>query len=200
MAGLDLTKTPVTGNRTTKHLKRASDILEEVQVQVRSLGLPEYPKPSGEAPPLCDVDVATLGNHELASLMSKYIAYSNYLAPRVAEAAAALKISAANLKTVLAAQKVSLMKTDVPKSEISDRAKDSTEYLEHEIEHLKLWAMHEVLEAHYKAYGKQYDALSRTVELRKMEYEDANRQRGVENFKNRLGGKRPVQAPGTIRR
>jgi hypothetical protein len=134
--------------------------------------------------------------------MSQYIAYSNYLAPKVATAASALRISAANLKLVLANQKVSLMKTYVPKAELSDRAKDSPEYQEYELEHLKLWAMHEILEAHYKAYGKQYEALSRSVELRKMEFESSLRQSGVDSFKNRIGGgKRPApQRPGSIRR
>jgi hypothetical protein len=149
------------------------------------MGLPEYPKPKTAPEPLCDIDVGALTNRELETQMANYVAYAMYIAPKLAEAEAAYKISTANMKAVAASLKVSLYKDRVPKSEIDARVLVAPEYIEQELEHLKLYATKEILEAHYKAYSKQAGALSRFVELRKLEYEQEVRQHSVSTFKGR---------------
>lgn len=191
MSGLNLKGTPISSRNTQERTKRALDILEEIQQQVKKMGLPEYPKPTTQPTPLSDLDVGALSNRELETQMASYVAYAMFLAPKLAEAEAAYKISTANMKAVAASLKVSLFKDEVPKSEIDARVSVAPEYIEQELEHLKLFATKQILEAHYKAYSKQAGALSRIVELRKLEYEQETRQHNVGSFKRPAGGGLP---------
>lgn len=196
MNKLDLTKTPVTGNRAATHLQKSSDILDDVLRKIKAMGLPDYPKPKREATPLTELDIDALSDRELATIMAEYMAYAAFILPKLAAIESTYRISASNLKMLLSNLKVKLLKTEgIAKSELSDLAKDTPEYMEHELEHLKIMAMREILEAHSKAYSKQYDALSRIVELRKMEFEQTQRQQGVSSFRSRVAGK-----PGQLRR
>lgn len=199
--GLNLKGTPVTSNATTKRAKRAFDMLAEIRQEVMDMGIPPMPQPKTAPTPLSELEVGTLDNRDLETHMSNYIAYAQYVGPKLAETVAAYKAAASNLKAVAASLKVSLMKQDIAKKEIDARTTESEDYAEAEYEYLKLYALKEVLGSYYKSYSRQAQALSRIVELRKLEYEQAVRQQSVANFKP--GERRPRGGgglPGNIRR
>jgi hypothetical protein len=191
--GLDLKGVPVTSRSTKERTRKALDILEEIQAQVAKMGLPEYPKPATAPTPLCDLDVGSLSNRELETQMTSYVAYAQYISPKLAEAESAYKISSANLKAVAASLKVSLFRDDVPKAELQARIATAPEYIEQELEHLKLYATRTILESYYQSYSKQAAGLSRIIELRKLEFEQELRANSVGSHKR--GG-----LPGKFRR
>lgn len=194
--GLNLRGTPLASQHAHERTKRAFDILQEIQEEAARMGLPPYPKPSSAPKALSDIDVGELSNRELETQMAKYVGYASYLMPKLAEAEAAYKIATANLKSIKASLKVSLFKDGIPKNEIEARVIESPEYAEQDLELLKLFATKEILDAHYKAYSKQAQALSRFVELRKLEFEQSLREHNVGNIKKRQAS----GIPGGFRR
>ena len=196
MVGLNLKGAPVVSKAAQDRAQHAFDILAEIQEMVTRMGLPEYPRPKAAPVPLSDLDISALTNQEVAAQMANYIAYAQYVGAKVAEVEAAYKISAANLKQIAATQKVSLFNDATPKTEIEARITVSPEYQKHEYEHLKLYATKSILSAYYKSYSRQAQALSRIVELRKLEYEQEARQNAVNS--HRVPGRGGL--PGTLRR
>lgn len=186
--GLDLRGTPVASKSAKETAQKAFDVLAEIQEQVAMMGLPDYPKPTNAPRPLSDIDVGSLSNRELETQMTSYVAYAMYVMPKVAEAEASYKIAVANLKKITANLKVGLFKDKTSKAEIDARVTDSPEYQEYELETLKLFAIKEILDSHYKAYSKQASALSRVIELRKLEYEQAVREASVGKYRRPAGG------------
>lgn len=187
MPSLDLKGVPIASESSVQRSQRALDILEEIQAQVRAMGLPDYPKPETSPVPLSEIDPSDLSNRDLEKHLTTYIAYAAYLEPKVAEAEFAYKASAHNLKAIKASLKVSLYKDNVPKSEIEARVTDSPEYCAQELEHLKLYAIKQILEAHHSGYSRQAAGLSRLVEMRKLEYEQESRGQHVQNYKPKPG-------------
>lgn len=192
---LNLKDTPVAAKSAQVRTKRALDLLLEVQELVKRMGLPEMPKPEHRPLPLADLDTGALSNRELETQMTTYVAFAQYIGPKLAEAEAAYKISDANLKTIKASLKVDLFKDKVPKTEIDARVACAPAYAEQELEHLKVYATKEVLKAYYKSFSRQAQALSRIVEMRKLEFEQEQRQNSVANHRAPRGG-----LPGRFRR
>jgi len=193
MSSLDLRKTTVIGKKAAAGVKRAFDILEEVQQDARDMGLEDYPKPAGTPPPLSNLDPENLQNRDLEVYYTAYVAYAQYIGPKVAAAEAAYKISTSNLARIAANLEAEMHKDEVPKAEIKARVKTHPHWEEQELEHLKLFATKTILEAHYKAYSNQAKALSRIIELRKLEFE--SQVRG-----DSIGRARPGQARRTLPR
>jgi hypothetical protein len=199
--GLNLKGTPATSNATIKRTKRALDLVTEIREEIAAMGIHPYPQPKTAPTPLSDLDVGSLSNRELETHMTNYVAYAQYVGPKLAETEAAYKVSGANLKAVAASQKVSLMKDGIPKNQIDSRVTESQDYAEAELEYLKLYAIKQVLASYYKSYSRQASALSRIVELRKLEYEQDLRQHNVARYKP--GHERPRAGggvPGNLRR
>jgi hypothetical protein len=185
---LTLKKAAVVSKNVQERAKSAFDILEEIQDKVRSMGVPDYPKPNELPPPLGSVDIGALTNRDLESYYTKYVAYAQYLAPKIAQAEAAHKINQSNLKHVKATLTNQLVKSGVPKSEHAAQIQENAEYIEQEIEDLKLFATKTILASYYKAYVNQAKALSRVIELRKMEHEQTMRGANIGAFKGPSGG------------
>lgn len=176
MKGLNLKKAAVVPRETQEQIgQNAFDILEEVQIRMRKLGIPDVPKPDDMPPSLGNVDVGSVPNREIESLYTKYLAYASYLAPRVAEIVSSYKISTANLKRVAADIKLQLVRDSMPREELSAAILGHPVYIEQELEHLKLFAMKEIIGSYYKSYSKQASALSRIIEIRKLEQEQEQR-------------------------
>lgn len=194
MSGLNLRGTPVVSKDKARRAQEAFEILGEVQEMVRKMGLPPYPKPEAAPTPLCELEMEALSNQEVAAQMVNYIAYAQYVSTKLAEAEAAYKISEVNLKQIAANLKVALFSDGVAKAEVSARIQDSSEYQKYEQEHLKLFATKSILSAYYKSYSRQAAALSRVVELRKLEFEQEHRANNVNSHK------RPGGIPGRLRR
>lgn len=195
MPGLNLSGIAVTSAKTKERIARGLEILEAIQKQVRAMGVPDYPRPRQTPEAIADVDLSAMTNRELEQLMSQYTAWAAFMGTKLAEAEVAYKASTAAMKAVTASLRVSLLKDGVPKNEIDAKVQTSPEYIEYDLEHLKLYAAREILDAHYKAYSRSAQAVSRNIELRKLEYEQDMRQQNVSSFKrNHLG------RPGQIRR
>ncbi len=190
MAGLKLNKVPIAKN-TEENQRRALAILADLKELTRSMGLPDYPRPANVPVPLADIDIGSLDNRDLETHMAQYTAWATFLLGKVAEAVSAHKTSGAMLKQLKAELKVELLKTDTPKSEIDALVEVSPKYQEYELEHLKLYATREILTAHYKAYSKQAQVLSRFVELRKLEFEQEHRAAAVANHRHGSRGGLP---------
>lgn len=192
---LNLKGTPVASKGAQARTKRALDLLAEIQELVKRMGLPEMPKPEHRPMPLADLDTGALSNREVETQMTMYVAYAQYIGPKLAEAEAAYKISSANLKTIAASLKVDMYKDKIPKTEVDARVANSPQYAEQELEHLKMYAVKEVLKAYYKSFSRQAQALSRIVEMRKLEFEQEQRHNSVQNQRAPRGG-----LPGRFRR
>lgn len=187
MAGLRLGGVPI-AKTTGTHVHKALAILEELKELSRQMGLPEYPRPQNVPTPLADIDIGSLSNRDLETHMAAYTAWATFLLGKVAEAEATYKTSVATLKQLKAELKVQLFKDEVPKSEIDARVEMAPKYMEYELEHLKIFATREILDAHYKAYAKQAQVLSRFVELRKLEFEMELRHHNVDRHRPSRGG------------
>lgn len=175
MPPLNLRKRPVVSQHEINRGKAAFDILEEVQQRVRDMGIPEYPQPKNTPTPLGNLEVGKLSNRDIETYYTQYVAYAQYLAPKLAEVESAYKISESNMKHVVATLKVELVKDQVPKAEHDALVKENEIYLQQEIEHLKLFATKEILSAYHSGYVNQAKAMSRVVELRKLEQEQEAR-------------------------
>lgn len=200
MPKLDLKGTAVASASTKARTTKALDILEEVQAMAGKMGLHAFPRPSTAPASLAELDPGSLSNRDLESAMTAYVAYASYIEPKLAEAESAYKISTANLKSVASSLKLSLFADGTRTAEVDARVNTSPEYIEYELEHLKLYATKEILAAHHHAYSKQAGALSRIIELRKLEFEQQHR---LNNVGNHRPGDRPHSRgglPGTIRR
>lgn len=195
--GLDLRSTPVMTKGAAASIKGAMDILADVQRSVRNMGLPEYPKPEGTAPPLGNLDSAALSNRELERYYTSYVAYAAYIGPKVAEAEAAYRISGSNLKQIAANLETQMYASKVPKAEVKAKVLNNPVWIEQELEHLKLFATKTILESHMSSYSNQAKALSRCIELRKMEFESENRANGIGAYK---GPARQQGRPGSFAR
>jgi hypothetical protein len=199
--GLRLEGVPVLSTNTKERLKRSLEILQDIQEQVALMGIPEYPKPRNQPEAIADVDLSAMSNRELEQLLSQYTAWAAYIGTKLAEAEVAVKASDASMKAVIASLKSSLFKDGTPKAEVDAKVKTSPQYIEYDLEHLKLYATREILDAHYKAYSRSAQAVSRNIELRKLEYEQEQRHSGVSGFKRQhLNQQRPagsMRRPGT---
>ncbi len=191
--GLDLKGVPVAPRRTKERSRKALELLEDIQQRVTAMGLAPYPRPTNAPEALGDLDIESLSNRELEKQFAHYVAYGAYVATKLAEAEIALKIAAKHIEALTASLKVTLFKDEVAKSEIMARVKDSPEYEEADLEHLKCFAIKEILESHHRAYRTQAQALSRVIELRKLEFEQELRGQSIAGFKAPRPNPRPRQ-------
>ncbi len=184
MPGLNLKgKAVLPSDDDVRIKKTANSIIDDVDNQVRELGLPDYPHPSGVPKSLVGLDVSNMHNNDLGQLYVEYTAFAQYVLGQLARIKAAYNISLSNLKHIDAKLRIEMVKDDVSKAEIPSRIKDHPLYTEFNIEVMKLYAMKSLLEAHYKAYTKQAAALSRIVSLRVMEFDQSERERGILGMK-----------------
>ncbi len=199
--GLRLEGVPVLSVNTKERLKRGLEILADIQEQVYLMGIPEYPKPKHTPEAIADVDLSAMSNRELEQLLSQYTAWTAYIGTKLAEAEVAVKAADAAMKAVVASLKASLLKDGTPKAEIDAKVRTSPQFIEYDLEYLKLYAMREILDAHNRAYSKSAQAVSRNIELRKLEYEQEQRQNNVSGFKKQWANQhRPagsMKRPGT---
>jgi hypothetical protein len=185
----DLTKVPIISQAVKKDVQSAREILDDVIQQAKELGLSEYPKPKSSPPSLADIDVSTMPNSELGQLYTQYTAHAQWVFGQVVQAEVGYKIGVANLKKIEAQLKTKLFAMeDVTKAEVPSLVKDDPVRTEHEFEVLKLFAMKEILDAHYKAYNKQAEALSRIISLRELDFEMTMRDNGIQG-KRRMNGR-----------
>lgn len=194
---LPLKGTPITSPRTKERVQRAHDIMEEIKEQMADIGLAPYPRPRNTPEPLDEELLESASNRELEKHLVHYTGYAAYLQTKLVEAQIAYRACTINMKAVKNSLKSSLFKDRVPAKEIDSRVALAPEFIEQELEQLKLYAVQQMLEAHYNAYSKQASAVSRVVELRKLEFEQSRREHNVSHYKPGRG--RPIEErPGRL--
>ena len=181
--GLNLRGTPTVSSRTRERVQKTVDIMDEVRAQMAQMGLQPYPRPKNTPEPLDETTLDGLSNQELERYLTSYTGYAAYLQTKVVEATIAHKASVINTKAVKANLKASLYKDRVPKSEVDARVNIAPEFIARELEELKLYAVEQILDAHYNAYSKQAGAVSRVIELRKLDFEQQHRQNNVQGYR-----------------
>jgi hypothetical protein len=155
--------------------------VDDIEAELRKKGLQSFPKPH----------------------FSKYIAYQAYLSTEVARAKVHKSAADRNLKTVTAALKAAFHSKGVKEKEISESVRLHPLYAEHDAAYAHARYTFEILESYDRAYGKQAGALSRCVELRKIELEQSRREGNLgkgPNYGSKPGGitrphRRSAQAP-----
>lgn len=179
MPKLDLSKTAVLTQEERSQFKNAQDMIDEVKSKAEEMGLHKYPKPSSQPVSLADMDISELPNAQLGQLYSQYTAHAQWVFQEYTEAEIAYKNGVASLKLLDAKLKAKMFAMGIVKAEVPALMREDPVRVEYEMEVLKLYAMKEILGAHYKAYSKQADALSRIVEIRKLEFEQTIRASGI---------------------
>lgn len=198
MPSLNLKSTVVLDDEDMQHVRSADEILHEVVSNAEAMGIVEIPKPSGIPEPLSDMDVDGLSDRELGALLTSYVAYAQYLNTNLAKINATHKIAEANLKHVRAKLKVKLKAKNMGDKEAENAVQNHPVFLDMDLERLKLYAMKEILDAHFTAYDKQAAALSRNITLRGLTFEKSQREDNVGNIRktgNSYRGTRKAKGP-----
>lgn len=167
--------------------KRVSDMLEQVKMELDRRGIPEPVKPSNHPKSLADVDLAALTNAEVSSLYSQYVAYSSYIGDELAQIEGMEEMAKKILRDTLGTLKDSLFAKGIKGAEATAAATKDALYQALDMEHAKLFFMKAIMKRRYRGYISQAAALSRTVELRKLDFEQTRRDGNLG-----FGGKRPA--------
>lgn len=194
----NLTKIPVLSDDQKRSTQSAKDILAEIDKQAQDLGLVEYPKPRSSPVSLADLDLETLSNSGLGNLYAQYTAHAQWVYGQVARAEIGYKIGVSNLKQIEAQMKAKLFSQNIAKAEVPALVREDALRISYEIEVLKLYATKEILEAYYKAYSKQAEALSRIISLRELDFDMTTRDMGIQGRKG--AGYQKGRPPGDLRR
>jgi hypothetical protein len=168
---LDLSKSGLVDKNTPRTMRKAFDIIEEVEAYLEAeMGVAPAAKPKGEQPEDLGDGLAeradSLTNSELAILHAQYVAWAGYLNGRLAVIKAGHKLAEMNLANIRADLEREFFKTDIPKVEVPTLVKSDGLYREFQIEDLKLYMMKQILDARVRAYDKSAEAISRLITLR----------------------------------
>jgi hypothetical protein len=200
MSGLDLNKTAVVTDDVEDAAAQAFVRIDEIKAHIQDVvGLKAYPKPDEHPPGLVDIDINSMTNPELGTVYAKYVAFQAYLSTEVAEAEIRKDAASRNLKQVDAEIRNQLHAKGTKDSQIVSLSRTHPLYREYDVEYAKCRYIYVILAAYYKAYEKQAAALSRVVELRKLEFEQNMRESSVGGHRVKHGGmKRPHRRPESM--
>lgn len=200
MPKIDLNNAPLLDKEEMEQFKNADDLLAEVGSQAARLGLLPYPKPTNVPENLADMDISELPNNQLGNLYSQYTAHAQYVNGELVKAEIAYRSANTSLKQLDAKLKLKLFARDVPKAEVPAMVREDPIRIDYEMEVLKLFAMKEILEAHYKVYSKQAEALSRIIALRELEFNQSMRDHTIQNRRKDQVRRQPLGSGGQFER
>lgn len=167
--------------------KSAFDQVEEIEQQIfAKMKLHPYAQPSKSPADLSQLDVNQLSNADLSTIYSQYTAYAAYLMTQASKTKSMLTMAKSNLTRLGAQIKADLYSKNVPKDEIAVAVKTDGLYQDAELEYHKQHIMNQIISAYYRAYDMQSKALSRVVEIRKMEFQQGQRDHHIQNHRIRL--------------
>jgi len=174
--GLDLSRTGVVHEKDLEARRtRTEELLRSVNEDLAERGIPEVPRPAGHPRPLAEVDITTLTNDELTTLYAQYAAYSSYIGDQLAQIEAAEEDAKRNLRETIAAVKDSLFSKGMKGPEATAGAMKDPLVEELSLLHMKYFFMKAIMKRRYKSYVTQGAALSRSIELRKLDMEQTRR-------------------------
>jgi hypothetical protein len=174
--GLDLSRAGIVHEKDLeKRRTRTEELLQTVNNELAERGIPEVPRPSGHPTPLAEVDITTLTNDELTMLYAQYAAYSSYIGDQLAQIEAAEEDAKRNLRETIAEVKDALFAKGKKGPEVTAAAMKDPLVEELSLIHLKYFFMKAIMKRRYKSYITQGAALSRSIELRKLDMEQTRR-------------------------
>lgn len=187
---MDLTNVPVLDEDEIAGFKTPQMLIDELDAQVEELGFEFLPRPKQAPPNITEYNVAEITNNTLSELYAQYTAHAQFVFGELAKARIMHKLLSTALKKLASTLKLKLFASNTSKDEIAARIQNDGLYQEYEVEVMKAWAMQEILDAHYKAYSSQAKALSRIVEIRKLEIGAEIRNYSIQNHRRPSSPKR----------
>ncbi len=159
--------------------KKIDDLLEEVENALEERGIPEPLQPDSHPQSLANLDITKLTNLEVATLHTQYVAYAAYIGNELAKIEGLEEMAKKMLKDTLAELKDALFAKGSKGPEATAAAMRDELHRELDMEHAKLFFMKAIMKRRYSGYVKQAQALSRTIELRKLEFEQTRRDTNI---------------------
>lgn len=169
----------------TESKRKIEEILLCVEEELTMRGIPESPRPKGVPESLADSDITRMSNNQLANLYTQYVAYGAYLGNELAKIEGLEEGARKLLKDTLAELKDACFSKGLKGPEATAAAMRDEVYKEMDFEHMKLYFMKTILKRRARGYSSQAAALSRNIELRKLEFEQSRRDTNIG-----LGGKK----------
>jgi hypothetical protein len=161
------------------------NLMAEVEEDLARRGILNPPRPEAHPEPLANLDSTKLTNADLASLYTQYVAYSSYIGDELAKIEGLEEAAKRLLRDTLMQLKHAQFLRNVKGPQATAAAMQDPMYQELDIEHSKLFFMRAIMKRRYDGYVAQAAALSRTVELRKLDFEQTRRDTSIGH------GKRP---------
>lgn len=178
--GLDLRRVGVISERgVSVAQQRIYDMLEEAKSQLAARGILDMPKPKNHPLPLADMNVNELTNSEVAGLYTQYVAYASYIGDELAEIECLEEAAKRLLRETLGKLKDAQFAKGLKGAEATAAAISDPFFQELDVEHLRLFFMKSIMKRRYRHYTSQASALSRTVELRKLDFENQRRDTNI---------------------
>lgn len=185
MSGLRLNKTAVITEDVKAEAEEMQDLVTQVENDLRNRGIPDYPQPKEVPEALSEIDIEKLSNNALGALHIKYTGYAVFFNTELAKIKAREKVAKRNFQHITAQIKAQLLgKQGMTKDEIASAVRMHPEYDKYEVALLSLSIQKLIIESVYRAYQLQAQALSRNVELRKLEMEQQKRSSTIQGYKN----------------
>lgn len=159
--------------------EKIDDLLNYVKADLKTRGIPDPARPSSEPVPLADTDVTLLTNNEVAGLYTQYVAFTAYIGDELAQTEGLEECTKKLLKDTLAKLKEAQHVKGLKGAEATAAAMVDPLFQDLSMEHMKLFFIKAVLKRRYDGFVAQAAALSRCIELRKL---DAEHNRRENNF------------------
>lgn len=175
---------------------RIDALMRSVQAELDARGIPEPPRPKAHPASLADVDITLLTGNQLANLYTQYVAYAAYIGDEVAKIEGLEESAKKMLRETLAELKDAQFAKGLKGAEATAAATKDVLYKDLDMEHMKLFFMKAIMKRRYKGYITQAAALSRTIELRKLDFEQTRRDGNI-GFSGKRGAPRGFGAPNT---
>ena len=143
--GLDLKGTPVSSRTTKERTQKALDILQEIQGRMAAMGLQPYPRPKNTPERSTPRPWPASATASSRRSWRPTRAMPPTCRPSWSRRRSRARPATINLNAVKQSLKTSLFKDRTLKSEIDAKVQTSPEYIEYELEHLKLYRIKEIL-------------------------------------------------------
>lgn len=179
-APLDLSRVGAISEKgITAAQARITAMLDEAKNELARRGIMDMPRPKNHPEPLADMNVNDLTNSQVAGLYTQYVAYASYIGDELAEIECLEEAAKRILRETLGKLKDSHFAKGMKGAEVTAAATSDPFYMELDFEHLRLLFMKNIMKRRYRHYTSQASALSRTVELRKLDFESQRRDSNI---------------------
>lgn len=175
-APLDLSRVGAISEKSVNEAQaKIFAMLDDAKNELTRRGILDMPKPKNHPLPLADMNVNDLTNSEVAGLYTQYVAYASYIGDELAEIECLEEAAKRMLRETLGKLKDAQFAKGLKGAEATAASISDPFYQELDFEHLRFLFMKNIMKRRYRHYTSQASALSRTVELRKLDFESQRR-------------------------